>query len=99
MRFVKDLFKRDIQKPFKQLQIITPIWEVHLPDDLLEHTRLESYARGVLHVTVDSSARLYQLDRQLRSGLQKSINRELQGQAPIIKRVKLVVGIIDPPDA
>ncbi len=73
MQFLDRYFKTQIQKPFKQLNGLGQIWADQLPPELLEHTRLDRFTRGVLTVAVDSSAHLYELDRILRSGLQNQI--------------------------
>ena len=91
--FLQTFFKSDIQKPFKQLKGISEAWATLVPADILSHTRLEKLNRGVLTVTVDNSAALYELDRQLRSGLQKQLREASKGSN--INRIKLVVGKID----
>ena len=68
------------------------LWTELLPDEIIEHTRLDSLARSVLTVSVDSSARLYELDRLLRSGLEKQLITAHKG--PAFRRVKLIVGQI-----
>jgi hypothetical protein len=95
LHFLADQFKRDVERPFRQLQSITELWRRRIPPDLLEHTRLDSLTRGTLRVTVDSSSRLYDLDQLLRSGLHNTLIREHQG--PAFRKIKLVVGAIDPP--
>ena len=92
MAFIKDQFKRQVERPYKQLASISALWQQRVPEDLVLHTKLDGLSHGVLHVTVDSSARLYQLDRLLRSGLEQKLILEHRG--PAFRRVKLSVGKI-----
>ena len=90
MAFVNDLFKRQIERPHKQVRAVVALWQKLLPPELLEHCRLESLRRGVLRVAVDSSGRLYELDRLLREGLGQELIRAQQGTA--IRKIQLRVG-------
>jgi hypothetical protein len=92
MKFIKAQFKRDIEKPYKQLGDLATIWERHVPAPLLPHTRLESLARGTLRIVVDSSAHLYELDNLLRNGLERTLVIEHKG--PAFRKVQLRVGNI-----
>lgn len=92
--FLPSQFKRDVEKPFKQLATITPVWAELVPADLASHTRLESFSRGVLKVVVDSSARLYELDRLLRAGLEQKLIVSHKGQA--FRKIQLRVGVVTP---
>lgn len=90
--FIERQFKVQIERPYKQLQSLVELWIELLPPDMVEHTRLDSLARSVLTVSVDSSARLYELDRLLRSGLEQQLIKGHKG--PAFRRVKLIVGRI-----
>lgn len=90
MTFVNDLFKRQIERPHKQVRAVVVLWEQLLPPKLLEHCRLESLRGGVLRVAVDSSERLYELDRRLRGGLEQELIRALPATA--VRRIQLRVG-------
>ncbi len=87
LNFLKGQFEREVQRPYKQLSTIAQIWESLVPEDLAQHTKIESLSRGVLLVSVNSSARLYQLDRLLRGGLQRQLITQHRG--PAFRRVKL----------
>ncbi|MFG0248861.1 MAG: DciA family protein [Phycisphaeraceae bacterium JB051] len=92
MGFLDKWFKSEVGKPFKQMGNIGQAWAQLVPTELLAKSRLERFYRGTLTVTVDSSATLYALDRELRSGLQKEI---AQASRPAnLSLVKLVVGTI-----
>jgi hypothetical protein len=88
--FLSKLFKQEIEKPFKQLAEVSQVWAELVPEAMARRSRLESLERGVLRVTVDSSATLYGLDRLLRSGLQRRLITACKG--PAVRRVKLQVG-------
>jgi len=87
LRFVRDQFKREIEKPFKQLEKIIPVWERVVPEPLRTRTKLESLRRGVLTVHVRDSATLYELDRELRGGITDHLREQYPGT---LRRVKLV---------
>lgn len=90
MHFLQDDFKKEIQKPYKQLCQMTEVWTALVPADLLQRTRLESLSRGVLRVIVDSSSSLYELDRLLRQGLEREIITQHKG--PAVRKIQLRVG-------
>jgi len=85
--FMKDQFKRELQQPHRQLQKIIPVWRELAPEQFRPKCRLERFSRGVLHVCVDSSATLYELDRLMRDGLK----RQLIQQCPGLRNVSLRV--------
>lgn len=89
MGFLKRMFEREVEKPYKQLASVAGLWESLIPAGLVGHTRLDSLQRGVLHVSVDSSARLYELDRLLRSGVERQLISSHKG--PALRRVRLQV--------
>ena len=68
-------------------------WQQLVPIHLLSHTRLDSFSRGTLKVTVDSSSARFELDRLLRSGLERQLISAVGGQ---LRRVKLAQAPIDP---
>lgn len=89
LQFLKQQFKRDIEKPFKQLGDLTALWSRLVPDDLLEHTRLERLQRGTLYISVDSSSHLYELTHLLRGGVEQQLIQQHRG--PALRRIKLHV--------
>ncbi len=93
MAFLKPQFKREIEKPYKQLLAMAQLWPTLVPAELVARTKLETISRGVLKVTVDSSGALYELDRLLREGLEQKLITQNKG--PAIQRVQLRVGQID----
>lgn len=95
--FLKDAFKREVERPYKQLAAITEVWARLVPEPLARHARLESLQRGVLRVAVSSSAHLYELDRLLRDGLQQRLIIEHRG--PAIRKVQLHVAEFNDPAA
>ncbi len=89
LSFLRQTFKKEIERPLKQLGELTTIWDELVPPELAGHARLESLSRGVLRVAVDSSTCLYELDRLLRSGLQTQLITRCKG--PALRRVQLRV--------
>jgi len=87
---LQSVFKNEIEKPHKQLGAMVELWEKSLPPSITSHTRLESLAKGTLRVVVDSSARLYELDRMLREGLQDRLITSFKG--PAFRKIQLRVG-------
>lgn len=95
MQFLRQQFKQQIEKPYKQLKSITTLWRELMPAALVGHTRLDSLSRGVLRVTADSAPCCYEVDRLLRNGLEQALIRRHKG--PAFRRVQVRVGPIDPP--
>jgi len=90
--FIADLFKRDVDRPHRQLAQFVEHWQALVPTELAERTALRSFSRGTLHVVVADSATLYQLDRQLRSGLERELRSRCKST---LRRVKLEVAGAD----
>lgn len=87
--FLKKQFELEVRRPHEQLNSIAGLWQSMVPHGLAQHTQLESLHHGVLRVSVDSSAHLYELDRLLRTGLERRLAAHHQG--PALRRVKLRV--------
>jgi len=90
--FLQKQFKQQIEKPYKQLGAIATLWESLVPNDLAQHTQIDSLQRGVLQISVDSSARLYELDRLMRGGLEQRLIIGHKG--PAMRKVRLRVAPI-----
>ncbi len=101
LAFLAEQFKHDVAKPFRQLEAVAAVWEALIEPALRQHCRLESLQHGVLTVTVDSSATLYQLDALVRGGLTVKLAEASQGKT--LRRIKLrvdtAVFIGEPDDA
>lgn len=93
MGFLQKQFKQQIEKPYKQLGAIATLWESLIPNDLAQHTKIDSLQYGVLQISVDSSARLYELDRLMRGGLEQRLIIGHKG--PALRKVRLRVAPID----
>lgn len=87
--FLPGQFRNEVERPLRQFASLGAIWSEILRPDLLPRTRLESLSRGVLRVAVDSSATLYDLDRELRAGLERELIKRHKG--PAFRRVQLFV--------
>jgi hypothetical protein len=97
--FLGEFYKREVEKPAAQLADLAELWVELVPVEIVRHTRLESFSRGVMRVAVDSSVQLYELDRLLRSGLQTQLIQAHKG--PALRRIQLKVSQtpIDDPEA
>ena len=73
----------------KRLGSFVELWETLLPDELASNTRVTAIRGGVVHVTVDTSASAYELDRRLREGLEQQMRR---AYGKTFVRVKVKVG-------
>ena len=89
LSFLEIYFKREVEKPYRQVAAISEKWQATVPQHLLEHCRLTGISRGVLRVGVDTSAHLYELDRLLRSGLEKRLVESCRHG--LVRRVQLRV--------
>ena len=83
------LMKHTLAKRVKQLGQLGGIWDEIIPDQLREHTALESFNRGTLTVMVDSAAHRFQLQSVLNNGLTAEIRKRFSGA---LNRIKLIPG-------
>jgi len=95
LAFLKPYFQKQVAKPYKQMAGVTELWRQLVPPNLLAHTRLKGLTRNVLHVGVDSSAHLYDLDRLLRSGLEDRLRRNVTTRTLRRVQLKLVEPQVD----
>ncbi|MCH7797007.1 MAG: DUF721 domain-containing protein [Planctomycetes bacterium] len=79
----------DARRAQKQLGSFVELWESVLPDELALHTRVTGLRSGVVHVTVDTSATAYELDRCLREGVEQQMRRAF---GKTLLRVRITVG-------
>jgi len=83
------LIKRKLAKRVRQVSKLAAIWDQVVPEEIGEHTALESFQKGVLTVIVDSSAHRFQLQMLLTGGLM----REIQARFPAaLNKIKLAPG-------
>lgn len=81
------IFQRDLARRFKSLGGIASAWNQTIPTKLADRAELISLTRGVLTVRVQDAPARFELDRFLRAGGE----RELQKRSPVtLKKVKLV---------
>jgi len=91
LKFMRDQFQRDVEKPYKQLGQFAELWEQLVPASLTARTALEKFSRGTLHVQAADSVTAYELDRALRTGLQRQLRARFKGNLRQI-RVKVKGG-------
>ena len=90
------LMKQQLARNVRDVGDIAQAWDEILPPDILHHTELASYNRGVLTVAVKSSSRRFQLQTFLSGGGMQ----ELRGRCKrALNRVKLVPAKIKSPVA
>jgi len=83
------LMNRRLSKRVRQLGQLAMIWDQALPEEIREHTALESFSRGVLTVMVDSAAHRFQLRTLLDGGLLGDLQERFPGA---LNKVRLVPG-------
>ena len=81
------MMKHTLAKKVKQLGKLATIWDEVVPQNIAEHTALESYHREVLTVLVDSAAHRFQLQTLLNGGLTRIIQQRFAGTINKIRPV------------
>jgi hypothetical protein len=76
----------------KRLGELIGLWQELLPADVASRTALVGVHRGVLQVRVDSAATAFEVDRLLRSGVEKELRSRYRGS---LARVKTRVEPLD----
>ncbi|MCC6675768.1 MAG: DUF721 domain-containing protein [Phycisphaerales bacterium] len=80
-------FENDLARRHKSMGGIAAAWTAAVPDDLAAPAELVSMARGVLTVRVQDAPARFALDRFLRAGGE----REVQRRSPVtLKKIRLV---------
>jgi len=69
----------------RQLGALIELWQLRVPDHLVRRTRLSGLRGGVLHVTADSAAVAFELDRLLRQGLLTELRQAYRGTLSRVK--------------
>lgn len=82
----------ELRRSAKRLGGIMEAWDDLVPASLRDATRVESFERGTLTVTAESSATIYALDREMRAGLESALQNATGGR---LKRVRGRIGRID----
>ena len=86
------LMKQTLARRVRQVGRMSIIWDEVIPDEILEHTALESLSRGVLTVKVDSSSHRFRLRTLLNSGILHEIRSRFNGP---LDSIRLVPGQFD----
>ena len=82
--------KQEVFKRHKKTGKLAEAWVELLPEELIEHSCLESFQGGTLGVLVDSAAHLAEIDLLVREGLLDQL-RERCPRAPLA-RIRLKRG-------
>lgn len=83
------LMKHTLSRKVKQLGQLARAWDEIIPEQIAEHTALESFSRGVLTVMVDSAPHRFQLRTLLDGGLTDVLRRRFGGA---LNKVRLLPG-------
>jgi len=83
------LMKHRLGKRVRQLARLGEVWDEIIPEEIAQHTALDSYSRGVLSVLVDSAPHRFQLRALLDGGLKREIQQRFIGP---IDKIRLVPG-------
>ena len=75
----------------RKLGELIDLWNELLPGDLARASRLRGIRGGLLQVEVESSAKLYEIDRRLREGLLRELRSRYHGKLVRVK-IRLEVG-------
>src|SRR5687767_4935424 len=75
----------DASRSHKRMGELIRLWEELVPDWLAAQTSLTSFRAGVLHVSVESSSAMFELDRLLRSGLFDQLREQFRGTLVRVK--------------
>ncbi len=81
--------KYKLAKKVRQLSKLSDVWDALIPEEINDHTALESFNRGVLTVTVDSSPHRYNLQMLLSGGLMRELQARFDGA---VNKVRLIPG-------
>lgn len=81
--------KHKLAKRVRQLSKLGEIWDEVIPEEIADHTALESFNRGILKVMVDSAPHRFQLQTLLTGGLMREIRARFGGA---IQKIRLVPG-------
>ena len=81
--------KYKLAKKVRQLGKLSQIWDELIPEQISNHTALESFNRGVLTVMVDSAPHRYNLQTLMSGGLMREFQARFDGA---LNKVRLVPG-------
>lgn len=73
-----DSFERELSRQERAIGGAGRAWESLVPPELASRSRVVSYQRGTLLVSVDDSATAFELDRALRAGLEGRLRSALR---------------------
>ena len=83
------LMKHTLARRVKQLGKLSQIWDEFVPDEIRDHTALETFTQGVLTVMVDSAAHRFHLQTLLAGGLLRQIQERFPAT---LSKIRLVPG-------
>lgn len=83
------LMKHTLGKRVRQVSRLAEIWDEMIPEEIRDHTALDSFQRGVLTVLVDSPAHRFHLQNLLVGGMLRQMQEQFSGT---LRKVRLVPG-------
>lgn len=83
------LMKHTLAKKVRQLGQLAEVWDEIIPQNIRDHTAMDSFQKGSLTVMVDSASHRFLLQTLLNNGLQKEIQSRFSGA---INKIRLVPG-------
>ncbi|MBT3277872.1 MAG: DUF721 domain-containing protein [Phycisphaerales bacterium] len=73
------LMKTQIGRRVKQLGALAKLWEELVPQELRDHTALDSFRSGTLVVLVDSASAMYRIKTMVSGGLEAAMRERFTG--------------------
>jgi hypothetical protein len=80
-----NVLRRGLRKGNRQSSSLVEAWDELVPSHIARQARIVSLRNGVLEVATDGAAVGYQLNRLIRSGLLRDLQRECKGTLKKIK--------------
>lgn len=81
--------QKQVERVSRRLGEFITAWMELVPPDLASQTRISGMRGGIVHVVVESSPVMYELDRLLRDGMEAELRRRIKGT---LTRVKMSIG-------
>ncbi|MHC4993590.1 MAG: DciA family protein [Planctomycetota bacterium] len=94
--YLKKYVARKYTRPLSQMGPFAELWQEALPPRLHRRTALVALHNGVLTIHVADSPTLYQIDRLMRSGLERQLKSQSKAA---ITCIKLKLGAVKTDDS
>ncbi|MFK7961201.1 MAG: DciA family protein [Phycisphaerales bacterium] len=84
--------RRDVASTRRRVGQLLGPWEQLVPDEIKGRSRVDGLRGDTLMITVDAPSTRFQLDRLIRSGLSRSMDRATKGK---VRRIRVRIGPLD----